>query len=65
MKQIEKIINKINEDRCVDNFWAIQNYILRLSSVINALKKRGWSFEGKFLEGTKNYCYYIIKRPLF
>jgi hypothetical protein len=65
--QRRKIIVKLLEDNEVDNFWAINNYILRLGAIICQLKKEGWDFRtgygkkfGYAKQLNKNY-YYILK----
>jgi helix-turn-helix protein len=63
--QEEKVIEKLNLDGFVSNFWAINEYILRLGSVINNLKNKGWVFRTEWGEGQerKNYYYYLVKKP--
>jgi len=68
MTQQEKVLEKLNKDGEVDNFWAIGNYILRLGSIMCDLKKKGLDFyccfgkeRGYEQSLWKNY-YYIIKR---
>lgn len=60
--QEDVVVEKLMLDGHVSNFWAMENYILRLGSRINDLKKKGWIFETKWGEGSerKNY-YYILK----
>ena len=63
--QKTKVIDKILADNYVDNFWAINNYILRLGAIIHQLTKEGWEFSGKFGidKDRKNYFYYVTKVP--
>jgi len=61
LSQKQRVINRINEVGYVDNFWAINNYILRLGAIIHELTKEGWNFnKRKFGEGShkKNFYYY-------
>lgn len=48
MKQKTVVKNRIREVGHVDNFWAIQNYILRLGAIIHTLRKEGMMLEGAF-----------------
>ena len=48
MTQKEKVKNRIRKVGYVDNFWAIENYILRLGAIICDLRKNGMSFSGAF-----------------
>ena len=48
MTQKEKVLDRIKEIGYVDNFWAIQNYMLRLGAIIHQLSKEGIEFERKF-----------------
>lgn len=66
--QKQRVINHLKEFGRVDNFWAIENKMLRLGAIICQLKKEGWDFERKFgkelglpREFWKNF-YYIAKR---
>lgn len=63
--QKEVVIDKLNLDGYVSNFWAIENYLLRLASVISELKKEGWEFQREYGEGSerKNFYYKVIKKP--
>ncbi len=68
--QRERVLSKIKQDGYVDNFWAIENYILRLGAIIYQLsKKEGMVFErtfgktlGKDKPLWKNF-YYIYQPP--
>jgi hypothetical protein len=61
--QIEVVINRLNKVGYVDNFWAINHYILRLGAVIYLLKRDyGYGFEtgfGKTKQNRKNYYYHL------
>lgn len=53
----------------VTNFWAIQNYILRLGAIIHELRKQGidiTSAYGSHIRGSdpkdKKNCYYMLTR---
>jgi hypothetical protein len=47
--QIEKVKDRLWEVGYVDNFWAIDNYILRLGAIIHTLHhKHGYNFTGAF-----------------
>lgn len=64
--QQEIVLEKLIREGEVSNFWAIQNYILRLSGVIYDLKKVGWNIaDGEFeiVNGrkTKNFIYKYLK----
>jgi hypothetical protein len=48
MTQQEKVLEKFNRDNEVDNFWAIENKILRLGSIMCDLKKKGTNFTTMF-----------------
>ncbi len=63
--QEERILEQINMLGYVTNFWAIHNYILRLASVINAMRKKGYEFEVIYGHGDqrKNCIYKLTKRP--
>lgn len=63
MTQREKVIEKLITDGEVNNFWAIQNYILRLGAIICELTKDGWEFARNYGEGanSKNYFYEVTK----
>jgi len=72
--QKQKIIERFKQDGFVTNFWAIDNYILRLASIISMLRKEGWNIktEYKGVKGHKNCKYHLleiptrtVKRPVF
>lgn len=63
--QKEKILQKINASGYVNNFWAIQNNILRLGARIWEMRKEGYDFREDYGTGTnrKNYFYFLTKKP--
>ena len=70
MTQKTRVKNKILEIGYVDNFWAIQNYILRLGAIIHELRKDGMGLTGAFGKGLgkermqwKNYYYTKERQP--
>jgi hypothetical protein len=70
MTQKLKVKNRIEEIGYVDNFWAIESYILRLGAIIYELRKEGYDFMGAFGKEMgkdkplwKNYYYTAIKKP--
>lgn len=72
MKKSQKqvVIEHILELGGVSNFWAIENYILRLGAIILDLTKEGWEFDrkygkelGKDRKFWKNYYYKCTKKP--
>lgn len=70
MTQKEKVLEKLKQDGYVDNFWAIENYILRLSTLIYQLSKEGKQFRrvfgkelGKDRPLWKNFYYIELKEP--
>lgn len=66
MTQKQKVIQRLAKVGYVDNFWAIKNYILRLSGIMYGLKKKikfevKTGFElNKPKKLHKNY-YYLVK----
>ena len=71
MNQREIVEKRISEVGYVDNFWAMQNYILRLGAIMCQLKKSGVRFSGDYgkalgkdKEFWKNYYYTIDKTPV-
>jgi len=67
--QLEKVKARILEVGYVDNFWAIDNYILRLGAIIFKLRKSGMILKGSFGKELghakllwKNY-YYVEEKP--
>ena len=65
MTQEQKVKDRLMEVGYVDNFWAIENYILRLGAIMCQLKKQKWDFVGEFGIGAdkKNYFYKLIEPP--
>lgn len=70
LTQEERVLERLLNQGYVDNFWAIQNFMLRLAAIIHLLKKAGWKIEGatgvelgfeKRYE--KNYYYFIAGNP--
>lgn len=61
--QKDVVAAKLKEDGEIDNVWAFQHYILRLSNKIRALKAEGWEIEGDYIEGTKNFNYKLVQAP--
>ena len=66
--QRERVLAKLKATGSVDNFFAINNYILRLGDIIFRLKKKGWKFEGNFgrqlgkpMGVWRNYYYKVVK----
>jgi hypothetical protein len=59
-KQI--VVEKIERDGYVDNFWAISNRMLRLGAIIADLKKDGYKFATGWGKDSqrKNYHYYSL-----
>lgn len=62
--QQERVLEKLNRDGEVNNFWAIEHYILRLGAIIHQLSKEGMQFKraygkelGKEQRLWKNYYY--------
>ncbi len=60
----QRVLEKLERDGQVSNVWAITQFpaILRLADVILQLKKDGHMFRSDYIEGTKNYCYWILKQ---
>lgn len=60
----KKIIDILNTEGMVDNFYCIDNRITtRLGAYINKLRKQGWIFDGGFIEKSKNYRYIVVSKP--
>lgn len=64
--QKDRVIEKLRRDGEVDNFWAIENKILRLGAIMYELRDEGWEFHGMYGKERryeralwKNY-YYIL-----
>lgn len=69
MTQTEKILSRIKNHGHVDNFWAIDNYILRLGARIKDLRDDGIDIRsvngrelGKEKKYHKNQYYFIVKK---
>jgi len=65
LTQSERVVQQLNANGAVTNFWAIDNYILRLGAIICQLKKEGWDFETGYSEGQdrKNFKYTVKSKP--
>lgn len=70
ISQKQKVIDHVLEKGGASNFWAIDNYILRLGAIIHELQQEGWEFEGKYGKELgkerkywKNYYYFLKKVP--
>lgn len=63
--QKTRVVDELNRTGRVNNFWAIDNYILRLGAIIYGLTKEGYEFNGSFGEGRerKNWTYKVTKKP--
>lgn len=61
LTQKEIVKDILRRDGVIDNFWCINNYILRLGAIICDLQKEGWKFERKWGENEhrKNSYYYV------
>lgn len=53
--QKEIVLNQLYKKGHVSNFWAIENYILRLGDIIFRLKNEGYDIEGDFAKNIKNF----------
>ena len=67
--QEQRVKERIKEMGYVDNFWAIDNYILRLGAIVCELRKAGMVLNGAFGREMgkdkplwKNY-YYVREIP--
>lgn len=65
LNQETKVIRRILDVGYVDNFWAIENYILRLGAIMYGLRKQGVKYKsafgkqlGKPRKMWRNYYYY-------
>jgi hypothetical protein len=68
--QEDRVRERIEQMGYVDNFWAIENYILRLGAIVYTLRKDGMELEGAFGKELgkekslwKNY-YYVLKKQV-
>lgn len=63
--QCDVVRNKLEKEGEISNFWAFQNYILRLGARIKNLRDNGMqiigSYEMKKGKVTKNYIYRLVK----
>ena len=62
LSQKEIVINQLLKNGRISRNWCLQNYISRLSAIIQNLEEEGWQFTTGFIE--KNYVYTILKCPL-
>lgn len=61
--QLERIIEILERDGQIDNFYAIHNRIsLRLGARVWDLKQLGWQFETNQRED-KNTVYRVVRQP--
>jgi len=67
ISQKQRVLDKLNKDGVVDNFWAFHSYILRLGAIIFTLRQEGMNIDGDFgvnlgkdKRHSKNY-YYTFK----
>lgn len=63
--QQERVIEQLRMHGHVTNFWALDNYILRLASIISKMNKTGWVIETQYEHkvGKKNCKYILVKEP--
>lgn len=68
--QKNRVYNRIKEVGYVDNFWAIDNYILRLGAIMYELIKEGMKIRGAYGKTLgkeqhlwKNFYYIEKKEP--
>ena len=63
--QKQRVIDQLDVEGKVTNFWAFSHYILRLGAIILDLKKDGWVFNTGWGTGSekKNYHYFVVSRP--
>lgn len=68
--QCEIVLTQMRKNNFISNFWAQKNYILRLASRINDLRRQGHDIiglTGKQLRKPKKYhknYYYYFRSPL-
>lgn len=53
--QKEMVLNQLYKKGYVSNFWAIENYILRLGDIIFKLKNEGLDIEGDYAKNISNF----------
>lgn len=59
--QVERILKS---QGYIDNYYCIETRLtLRLSAIIERLRKEGWDIGGSFLEGKKNWRYTLDSQP--
>lgn len=67
MKKSQKqfVIDRLLNDRCISRNACIQNYITRLSAIIQKLEQDGWIFDGQYEheECGKDFVYYLRYTP--
>ena len=63
--QEQIVINRLINKGKIDNFWCLNNYILRLGAYICILKKDGWKIVRNYGKGKdrKNSIYTLVSRP--
>ena len=68
MKQSQTnfIIQQLNLNGFISRNFALKNFIGRLASRMDDLRKAGWEFETKIVKenGGKNFYYYVKSSPL-
>lgn len=67
MKKTQKqvVLEKLEKEGEVTNFWAFNNYILRLGAIIHELRKEGKQIITKYdgRSGHKNCRYILVGEP--
>lgn len=62
--QLEQVIEHLQSEGFVSNFWALEYRILRLAALIQHLKWEGYHFETKYGDdlglGGMNFYYYVL-----
>lgn len=62
--QKQKVRSKLLEDGEITNHWCIeQKLTTRLGAIIHILRLEGMEIEGGFIEGSKNFRYYLPSGP--
>lgn len=61
--QKQRVIEKLLEKGKVDNFWAFNNYILRLGAIIYKLRQNGIEITTHYknIKGHKNCIYKLVE----
>lgn len=64
--QIDFIIDQLKINGFISRNFALRNFIGRLASRMDDLRKAGWEFETKIVKenGGKNFYYYVKSSPL-